>query len=1137
MSFSRPLNKSRPQWPGSPTGFQAVFEASPNPYLLVAPDDPVFTIVGVNGAYLSATKTDREEIIGLGIFEAFPDNPEDPQADGVRNLHSSLRRVLETKAPDSMAIQKYDSPRPAAEGGGFEQRYWKPLNTPVFAADGSIEAIIHHVTDVTSEILEKQSSREALRRSEEQFRLIVDSATDFAIVATDLEGRITTWNTGAKRLLGYDEAEILGRDAAMIFTPEDRVAGRVDKEMRGALQNGRAEDERWHLRKDGSRFWASGLIMTLKDDAGEVRGFLKIMRDRTHQRETGQALQASERSLRLAIDAGRMAIWNLDMATDEIVGSPELSRVLGFPADARPTTQEIRSRYAPGEQERLRAAGQAALARGERSLETEFRYLHPNGSERWLMLRAEALFDDGGNPVRAVGVVMDIDDRKRAELALQESEERFRLVADSAPVMLWMGNASGKCLYLNRVQREFWGVAVEDIPSFDWNTTIHPEDARKLFEPFEKGMRTRTSFAVEARYRRADGEFRILHTEAQPRFGPGGEFLGMIGVNVDVTETREAEEALRRESRLLEIVNETGAAVAAERDLDRIVQKITDAGVEITGAQFGAFFYNVVDDQGESYTLYALSGVPREAFSKFPMPRNTHVFGPTFRGESVVRSDDIIADPRYGRNEPYKGMPEGHLPVRSYLAVPVVSRSGEVLGGLFFGHATPGVFSEQHERLLAGIAGHAAIAVDNAHLFRANELELAQRRRAEEDLQSLNATLEQRVEDEVAHRFKAEEALRQAQKMEAVGQLTGGIAHDFNNMLAVVIGGLNLLQRRIAKGETDVSRYIEAAMEGANRAAGLTQRLLAFSRQQPLAPEPIQANRLVAGMTELLTRTLGEDIKIETVLSAGLWQTSADPGQLESTILNLAVNARDAMPNGGKLTIETANAHVDDDYAREFEISSGQYVLLCVSDTGTGMSPEVMAKAFDPFYTTKMVGKGTGLGLSQVFGFVRQTGGHVKIYSEVGHGTTVKVYLPRFYGEAPTAAPRSAQGAARSGNPGEIVMVVEDEERVRNYSVEALRELGYTVVQADSGAVALRMIEAGQDVTLLFTDVVMPEMNGRELADRAVEKLPKLKVLYTTGYTRNAVVHNGTLDPGTNFLPKPFGIDQLAAKVRSVLDS
>jgi len=344
MSFSRPLKKSQPQWPGSPTGFQAVFEASPNPYLLVAPDDPVFTIVGVNGAYLSATKTDREELIGLGIFEAFPDNPEDPQADGVRNLHSSLRRVLETKAPDSMAIQKYDIPRPAAEGGGFEQRYWKPLNTPVFATDGAIEAIIHHVTDVTSEIGEQQSYRETLRRAEEQFRLIVDSATDFAIIASDLEGRVTTWNTGAKRLLGYEEAEILGEDAAVIFTPEDRAAGRVEKEMRGALENGRAENERWHVRKDGSRFWASGLMMTLKDHAGEVRGFLKIMRDRTLQRQTEQALQDSERSLRLAIDAGRMAIWNLDMAADEIVGSPELSRVLGFPVDARPTTEEIRSR-------------------------------------------------------------------------------------------------------------------------------------------------------------------------------------------------------------------------------------------------------------------------------------------------------------------------------------------------------------------------------------------------------------------------------------------------------------------------------------------------------------------------------------------------------------------------------------------------------------------------------------------------------------------------------------------------------------------------------------------------------------------------------------------------------------------------
>jgi PAS domain S-box-containing protein len=702
--------------------------------------------------------------------------------------------------------------------------------------------------------------------------------------------------------------------------------------------------------------------------------------------------------------------------------------------------------------------------------------------------------------------------------------------------MLWMGDSSGKCLYLNRLQRRFWGVPAKSVVGFNWNDTLHPDDVAELTAPFEKGMRERTGFAVEARYRRADGEYRTLRTDAQPRFGPDGEFLGMIGVNVDVTEIRQAEEAHRREARNLKIVNETGIAVAAELDMERIVQKVTDAGVGLTGAEFGAFFYNVLDDRGESYMLYALSGVEREAFSKFPMPRNTDVFGPTFRGEGVVRSDDITSDPRYGRNAPNRGMPKGHLPVRSYLAVPVKSRSGEVLGGLFFGHSRTGVFIEEHEDRLLGIAGQAATAIDNSRLFQAAERELAERRRAEEALQHLNATLEERVKEEVAQRSQVEGALLQAQKTEAIGQLTGGIAHDFNNMLTVVIGGLNLLKRRLAKGDTDVAKYVEGAMDGATRAAALTQRLLAFARQQPLAPQPVDANKMVSGMSELLTRTLGEQIRIEAVLAAGLWKTNADPVQLENVILNLSVNARDAMPDGGKLTIETANAFVDEDYSRAFNVPLGQYVMICVTDTGMGMSAEVIEKAFDPFFTTKGVGKGTGLGLSQVLGFVRQSGGQVRLYSEAGHGTTVKIYLPRHYGDAAPEAAK-AKKVGQQGTPSEVILVVEDEERVRDYAVEALRELGYTVVQATGAQEALRMLEAGKEVSLLFTDIVMPDMTGRQLADLAKKKRPGLKVLYTTGYTRNAVVHNGILDPGTNFLPKPFGVDQLADKVRNVLDS
>ncbi|HSU99747.1 MAG TPA: ATP-binding protein, partial [Roseiarcus sp.] len=557
---------------------------------------------------------------------------------------------------------------------------------------------------------------------------------------------------------------------------------------------------------------------------------------------------------------------------------------------------------------------------------------------------------------------------------------------------------------------------------------------------------------------------------------------------------------------------------------------------EIVEAQFGAFFYNVVNAKGESYMLYALSGVSREHFDKFPMPRNTAVFGPTFKGTGVVRSADIRQDPRYGKNAPYYGMPKGHLPVRSYLAASVTSRSGEVIGGLFFGHEQPGKFLDEHEELVTGIAGQAAMAIDNARLFQSAEREVAERRRAEEALLALNNTLEQRVAEEVHARSKVEEQLRQIQKMEAVGQLTGGIAHDFNNMLAVVMGGLSLLQRRLARGETDVERFVQGAMDGAQRAATLTQRLLAFSRQQALSPEPLVVNTLVGAMSELLTRTLGEQIRIETVLAAGLWQVKADPAQLENAILNLAVNARDAMPGGGRLTIETQNAFVDDVYAREYAIDAGQYVLIAVGDTGAGMSAEVIAKAFDPFFTTKGAGKGTGLGLSQVYGFVRQSGGHVKIYSEPGVGTSVKIYLPRLYGEAAATEQAKRLSSVHRGSRSEVVLVVEDDERVRAVSVEALKELGYGVVEAAGPSEALRLLDEGQQVTLLFTDVVMPDMSGRQLADRARVKRPALEVLYTTGYTRNAIVHNGMLDPGTHLLTKPFSIEELAAKVRKILD-
>ncbi len=412
------------------------------------------------------------------------------------------------------------------------------------------------------------------------------------------------------------------------------------------------------------------------------------------------------------------------------------------------------------------------------------------------------------------------------------------------------------------------------------------------------------------------------------------------------------------------------------------------------------------------------------------------------------------------------------------------------------------------------------------------------RRRAEDELRDLNRTLQERIAQAIAEREHAEQALRQAQKMEAVGQLTGGIAHDFNNLLQVISGNLDILSRNLPEDSVRLRRATDNALAGAKRAATLTQRLLAFSRRQPLAPKPIDVNRLVRDTSELLHRSLGERTELETVLATRLWTVEADPNQLENTLVNLAVNARDAMPGGGKLTIETSNTILDQAYtAAHSEVIAGQYVLICVSDTGTGMDEETVGRVFEPFFTTKETGQGTGLGLSQVYGFVKQSGGHIKVYTELGHGTTVKIYLPRFVGSVASEEP-AADMRAPEGHGSEIILVVEDDEGVRAYSVEVLRELGYDVRQAADAASALEVLRREPAIDLLFTDVVLPgEMTGADLAKVAREIRPRLKVLFTTGYARNAIVHHGRLDAGVNLITKPFGYPDLASKVRDILDA
>jgi PAS domain S-box-containing protein len=382
---------------------------------------------------------------------------------------------------------------------------------------------------------------------------------------------------------------------------------------------------------------------------------------------------------------------------------------------------------------------------------------------------------------------------------------------------------------------------------------------------------------------------------------------------------------------------------------------------------------------------------------------------------------------------------------------------------------------------------------------------------------------------------QSQAALVQAQKMEAVGQLTGGIAHDFNNLLTAIQGSIELVMRRASRLEPETTRLLGLAMSAGERGAALTHRLLAFSRQQSLSPQYIDINRHVSGISDLLRRTLGEEIAIETVLAGGLWRCFVDANQLESALLNIAVNARDAMPDGGKLTVETGNTYLDEDYAAMHEdVSPGQYVLLAVTDTGTGMSPEVMSHALEPFFTTKESGKGTGLGLSQVYGFVKQFGGHIKLYSEPGLGTTVKVYLRRSTPEAMTEPVPDRSASILPGN-GETVLLVEDDAQVREFSASALRHLGYRVLETSESSTALNILAEHSEIALLLTDVGLPGLNGRQLAEEARERVPRLKVVYMTGYARNAIVHHGVFDAGVDLLGKPFTTEGLGRKLQEVL--
>jgi PAS domain S-box-containing protein len=684
---------------------------------------------------------------------------------------------------------------------------------------------------------------------------------------------------------------------------------------------------------------------------------------------------------------------------------------------------------------------------------------------------------------------VDNSARVAAEERHVESERELRTITDAMPVLISFIDRDHVFRFANRFYVDWFGMTPDQVVGRHMRDVVGEANYTERLPLIERALAGESIDSDALLYHR-DGTAHRANIRYLPRMASNGSVTGFQVLVFDL------EDRARREEEL----NASNKRFRAAMD-----------------AVHGVLWTNSADGHmvGDQPGWATLTGQSADEYHGFGWADAVH---PEDRDGSITAWNEAVAAKAMFVHEHRVRRHCGTWRTFAVRALPVLDAGGEI-------NEWVGVHTDiSHQR-----AAEAALREQAEALSR----QVRHRERAEEQLRQLNETLEARVIAEIDERRQAEAKLHQAQKMETVGKLTGGVAHDFNNLLQVVSGNLQLLSKDVA-GIDRAEQRVANAMAGVSRGSKLAAQLLAFGRRQALEPKVVNVTRFVRGMDDMLRRAIGEAVEIETIVGGGLWNTFIDPGQVENALLNLAINARDAMEGRGRLTIELGNAHLDDEYARTHdEVTPGQYVMLAVSDTGSGMTPEVLDKVFEPFFSTKSEGKGSGLGLSMVYGFVKQSGGHVKIYSELGEGTTVRLYLPRAM-ESEDVEVRVDTGPVVGGT--ETVLVVEDDEEVRAIVVEMLTDLGYRVLKAPDASAALIVIESGVPIDILFTDVVMPgTLKSPELARKAKQRLPNLAVLFTSGYTENSIVHGGKLDAGVELLSKPYTREALARRFRHVL--
>ena len=941
-----------------------------------------------------------------------------------------------------------------------------------------------------------------------RYQAMFDSAVDFAIVALDLSGRVTDWNVGAERIFGWSAAQMTGEPLDRLFTPQDRSNGRLEEELRTAALHGRASDERWHLRADGATFWASGSLTRLTAEDGAHIGYLKVMHDRSEQHAVHTRLEDEEARYHVLVESIEAGFCILEVLFDPggracdfqiIEVNPAFERQTGI----RDAVGHWISDIAPGhEQYWFDAFGE--VIRTGRAAQFE-NYSAAFG--RWYDVYAVRI----GNPAaRRVAVLFnDMSERREAELALERSEAHWRGLFETLQEGFILGElvrdeggsvVDWRYVDVNAAWCEVLGRPVEAVrgrTGREVTPGIEPEWLNEMATVVQAGTPGHFTRQMGQVGRWFDGR---IHRLDANRFA--------VTVQ-EVTQRRRDDIRRRALLKLADVLRDS-------QDIDRI----SFAAAEVLGETLAASRAGYCTISASGHRVRIRRDWHLRDMSTLEGSMSLRAMGGfaevLLRGESVA-VHDVRTDPRTAQ---YAEELDA-LSIRALLQVPIMEL-GRAVALFFVCSARATAWQDDDIGFVLDVASRVRSAIE--------------RRRAEHALQALNASLEREVRQRSEELLRSEEKLRQSQKMEAVGQLTGGIAHDFNNLLTGINGSLELLQSRIAKGQLDdVERFISAAQGASKRAASLTHRLLAFSRQQTLDPKPTDVNALVNDLKDLVGRTAGPSVELVTTLEASVWLTLVDLNQLENAVLNLCINARDAMPAGGRLTLLTRNDWMNSRVAAEAELPPGHYVTLEVTDTGVGMPPEIAAKAFDPFFTTKPLGMGTGLGLSMVYGFVRQSGGQVRIRSAMGKGTTVALHLPRYAGEELCAEADEPRQVPRSQS-GETVLVVDDEPTVRMLIVDVLNDLGYATLEAADGAAGLALLRSGVQVDLLVSDIGLPGgLNGRDMAEQARLDRPDLRVLFITGYAEASIVGDGKLPTGMHVMTKPFGVDAFAARIKSLL--